>query len=327
MQKLKKILIYTGGGIGGLFALLIVASMFMGTSSLPDMEEDARVSDQKLDALREREAELQDVYEGEGNAFFTPESDEELYANVGELSDFDAPPVAPAPPSSDPEDSPFHNDNALSNTSLVAEPNNGAPFENDPLLEAAPEDVEMPQSEEHQVEHPSDVASVNTNPDPTPLLLEEIAALETRVGRELEQFERVLTRIEAQLNDAPRQENIASAVRDDLQLIRQSQSEIANQASDARSEVIALATRIESLESARTRAATQRLQPSSTELRNLYELDRIEGGTAILIGQNTGRRFIMSEGDSLAYGGHISAIRGDRVTLRWPNMTTTLSIY
>ena len=39
MQKVKKILIYAGGGIGGLFVLLIVASMFVDTSELPGMDQ------------------------------------------------------------------------------------------------------------------------------------------------------------------------------------------------------------------------------------------------------------------------------------------------
>lgn len=118
---------------------------------------------------------------------------------------------------------------------------------------------------------------------------------------------------------------------DDIAALRDSQERIAAQSNSTHAELTALAAKVESLENAQAqRQQTQRSQaqtPSADRLRNLYHLERIEGGTARLVGQNTGRHYIVAAGDTLAYGGRVASIRGDRVTLQWPTVTTTLSVY
>ena len=52
-----------------------------------------------------------------------------------------------------------------------------------------------------------------------------------------------------------------------------------------------------------------------------------QGVEAVLVGQNTGKTYRVSEGDGLAYGGRLAQITGDTVTLSWPNRTVTLSVF
>lgn len=67
--------------------------------------------------------------------------------------------------------------------------------------------------------------------------------------------------------------------------------------------------------------------PSRPNVSTLYEMLSIEGNAVVLRGLNTGRTFRLSEGDSLAYGGTLERIQGDRAILRWPHQTITLHVF
>lgn len=319
MQKLKKILIYAVGGVVGLFVLLIIASMFMDTSSLPAMDDDsASLSDPKLEKLRQRESELNEVYEGEDDAFLTPDSSDDLYADVGELTDFDA-------PASSEVEAPAKN--TLSPAPMVAEEPATAASANRSPAEKNPDVV---------------VADLLNKPQPTtmdgdqsrsaPASLVEQQELALKVELLGEQTRRDIGEIQdtlSALSERPALgSEILNGIQDSLNTLLASQASMKDKNNAMAQEMASLSARIEDLEAQKKRAARARKPSASPSmLRSLYHLERIQGGTAVLIGQNTGTRYSVAQGDSLAYGGRVAAIQGDRVTLRWPNVTTTLSIY
>jgi len=330
MQKVKKILIYAGGGIGGLFVLLIVASMFVDTSELPGMDQEEGLRDARLEELRQREAELQDVFEGEGDGvFINPDSDEDPFAEVGVLSDFDELNA----------DTPPQVNNSAAQPAEVGE--NEFADMGDPDFPSEPED---PYAFEEDGDSFADSDALNDTAAFTPAtpaasepedrlrsdVMEEIHSLEERLKDQLRNLEVLVGQIDT-APDTTTVEGLMNTLTDDIAALRDSQERIAAQSNSTHAELTALAAKVESLENAQAqRQQTQRSQaqtPSADRLRNLYHLERIEGGTARLVGQNTGRHYIVAAGDTLAYGGRVASIRGDRVTLQWPTVTTTLSVY
>lgn len=316
-MKVKKIALSIAGGFIGLLLILGLIGVFLGGQGTLDNPE-SEYYDPRLEELRERSAELDEVYEGKSE-MVEPNSDgEDPFASRGELSNFDSfqddpqePPQAGAADS----ESFVSPEEASPPPAPVSEPDSFSgpePKANDSAL------VESLQREEPTTS-PFDTVQ------PRAAGIDE-SDVEAMVSEAVEAaMADVVTK--SVLSDRLQALNLQ---RENLtETIRQSVDEaLASRGADELAVSVAeLNERIESLETEKQAARRRASQPSANQLRNLYRLEKIAGKSAVLIGQNTGREFTFGEGDTLAYGGTVASIRGDSVTLRWPNTQTTLSIY
>ncbi|CAM3858921.1 hypothetical protein VRRI112168_03545 [Vreelandella rituensis] len=89
-------------------------------------------------------------------------------------------------------------------------------------------------------------------------------------------------------------------------------------------QVASLAEQQQKIEQKRSETARVSARPN---VEGLYQAIAIENGKAVLRGQNTGRTYRLAPGDSLAYGGTLTSIKGDSIQLKWPHQEVVLSIY
>lgn len=315
--KTKKTFKYVGGGVGGLFVLLIAAGMFIEPPQNQDGAPGLSSSgDSRLDELRERSAELDDVYDvGDAN-FAQPDSNDDLFASVGELSDFDQFKEPEPSHEQDLEQGTFFSDDVHSDDQGVVSPDEAMvdqlnERDGEVFGEISPSDFESPPSiaEEDMQQLRDDVFAA-------------VSAMELELRDDIQHLE---TNVQQQA--ASQLDVDFAALREELRALQASHTELRSQLHDTPDDQAELSERVAQLEQQLQQRNARAQRPSDSTLRNLYRLERIQGRTAVLVGQNTGTRFTFSEGDSLAYNGTISVIRGDSVTLRWPSTSVTLAIY
>lgn len=321
--KVKKTFKYVGGGLVGIIVLLVVAGMFIDPpqTQVDTSQQEAGSGDQRLDELRVRNEELDNVFEAGETEFAQPDASDDLFAEVGELSDFDQPrevEEVSRNDSTDEQSAPF---------------SNNSPSSADNVAMDSPDDTMVDEMNAN-----ADALSAGDNTSfgdaPMPSIAQEdiqqlkddvfaaLSTMELQLSDEMEQLESAIDQ------QASSQSGLdVAALRESVLALAATQDELYAQIQDSPDEQAELVARVEQLESQLQQRQARAQRPSDSTLRNLYRLDRIQGNTAVLIGQNTGTRFTFSEGDSLAYNGSVSAIRGDSVTLRWPTTSVTLSIY
>lgn len=322
-MKAKKIIIgVLGSLIGFLLILGLIGAFLLDGDGSGGAPEKGDYYDPRLEELRERSAELDEVYEGTAEELGHAEAGEDPFASQGELSDFDNFDGAQEEPARDSPKVEIEDAPSQEKTHSFGEP-------------TAPLDAVQPEDEMRESVRDDSVASIGDTSRKSPFDniptagdgitdddLDEAIKGATRNLVRQEALELFQARQERRLN------NIDQTLREVPELIQQGVSAALEESGDAKQEVAeqieALTQRIASLE-AKKRAKPTR--PSGATLRNLYRIKRISGDTALLIGQNSGREFTFRVGDSIAYGGTVTRIKGDSVTLRWPNTQTTLSIY
>lgn len=340
-MNLKKITLLVGGVLVGFLLIVGVLGAFLAPSQGVDTSE-GEYYDPRLEELRERSAELDEVYEGNSTFLEDPAASDDAFINTGQLSDFDSfidepieneAPVTGIAPEHEPEQE--HEPSTLaegaSNTSVMP-----SPFDRISTAETDDTDTDLLMA----LDSGGDFVSRDDMTDPQTAYapstarsamdrheVEEIVrhAVADAIGQHHE-----LISLKASVS-AQQQQAIELEERLDAQpeLFRELAEELTvNNSKESFDLMVAtLNERMDALE-ARTQAQQQQARrPSTAQLQNLYRLERIVGNTVVLVGQNTGRQYTFSEGDSLAYGGTLAAIRGDSVTLRWPTTQTTLSIY
>lgn len=307
----KKVSLIVVGGFIGLLLIAGILGQFLPSDDKATSAEEYH--DQKLEDLRERSAELDDVYEGDSQVADAPEAGENPFADKGSLSDFDAMPEE--------EQKVSKNDGVDADANLEA------------ALNQEPEDVQVVEPEPVDDDLGNEAGGGlegSSFSDTISLTAEEVDDIAVRASER------------ASLNMASKAEIIEldGELRQKIHRLNQKVDEIPDlikreanalntgeESSDLSADIEALAGRIEAIETKNKSQRKKAAHPSSATLQNLYRLSRIEGSTAVLIGQNTGRTYRFAQGDSLAYGGTLTGINGDSVTLRWSNTQTTLSLY
>lgn len=321
------------GIVGGLFGLLLLMGL-AGTFLLDDKSAPAPADeyhDQRLEDLRERDKELDEVYEGTPEVVEDPGAGEDPFAPKGELSDFDdlgdtTPDKAlgdalsgkPSPPQLEPEPAPAPAAKDVDDAQpIVAE--QSAP--NDPF--DAIETAEPSAGAAAQSNTPPD-STRDVSEQSVSNIAEKVASLSTRSMESQEELRRFDDKYRARIDDIETTLNQLSA------LVKRTAAEAADDGdvpAETTEAVAALSMRIAALEKKKSAQRQRAARPSGATLRGLYRLNRIEGNTAFLTGQNTGRQFSFREGDSIAYGGTLTRIDGDSVTLQWSSTQATLSLF
>jgi hypothetical protein len=357
VKKFKKIALYTLGSIVALFVVLMIVSLVVGppaTDTSPNTEsaEDAYY-DPQLESLRERNAELDDVYQrDEQRAGSFPEGEgDNPFAEVGELSDFD---------SFGSEEETFAEDSSLPQDAIDPQSENDvieaegtlSPDEN--FIDAMNEDSDVADPFADVSSSERDVSTPDESSwDGQPVNNEQTANRNTSPGRSVsgEQLEEVRTSLDSKIESLKSllhselsrhqvelleaQSNSADSeslnhLQREMQLINTqlaALSEHSESLTTTLASVQADVTEMKTQRDAIQRQAARPQRPSATTLRNLYKLQRIEGATATMIGQNTGDTYTFRQGDSIAYGGRVGGISGDTVTLTWGDISTKLSIF
>lgn len=319
------------GIVGALFGLLLLMGL-AGTFLLDDKSAPPPADeyhDQRLEDLRERNKELDEVYQGASEGVEAPSADGDPFAPKGELSDFDdlgdtTPDKAlegalngkPSPPEPEPEPEPAAKD-ADSAQPQAVEPS----AQNDPF--ASIETVASSDPEASQESTPPDPTNDSSDQADNHLAerVAKLSALSTENQEEVRQF---AAQYRARIDDIETRLGQLSA------LVKRTAEEAVDDG-DAPAEtaeaVAALSMRIAALEKKKSAQRQRSARPSGATLRGLYRLNRIERNIAFLTGQNTGRQYTFREGDSLAYGGTLTRIDGDSVTLQWSSTQATLSLF
>lgn len=329
----KKVFLAILGLLLTLLILIAIANT-MAPRSAKQADSSSEYYDPKLEALRERNNELDLIYEGDEGDFVEVEelADGDLFSPTNQLSDFD---TFKEKASSEGVQDPIPDPELIEPTgTLEAEPELGEQTSDDPFASISPK---------------AEVSSLSDDPDRdmvTALSIEaeqspSSAPVQTEVTQEdirdaldvyFSQNPSILSSDD--LEDLARdQTNRFNELSMELQTMTlEAQSEIRSAIdnvdfSEVQLQIGALVERLDSLEAQSQLRQQQANQPSRAQLQNLYRLKRIENQSVELVGQNTGRSFTFSEGDRIAHGGTVTKIDGGNVTLSWPSTTITLSVY
>lgn len=270
----------------------------------------AEQSAARLENLRAREAELDELYGGNEPVTVSEArsgADVSMDEDFGQLSNFDSAPAAEPEPSAEPAPAPEPEPVASNSSEAPAEPVEAAPAATidasqlaslEQRLETIAENTLTERDVRHMLEDATDNAA--SVPADTQARLNDLA--EQLDGLEVAPTEALQARI----------------------------GTIAEHLTDLTERMEELEDSLE--EAPAPTAATSDAKPSPQaaprpNVSNLYAAVAIENGNAILEGQNTGRIYTLAPGDALAYGGRLSAIEGDEITLKWPHRTVRLSVF
>lgn len=286
------------------------------------------LSQGNLERLQNREREIAAVYEGSEVSQYQGE-DEPLVLDGGQFSDFDT------RPATEPQNADNSNDRAPAPEQDAREArNDSSALAADALPDAGSSTPSSSNGTWGDGFSPDESLTNALPVDATPQVgVDQLIALEDKVDQlsqdllsktamndlassaaieamqsSIDQMADRLSSFESRLGEAAQLNQIAFS--EELESWRQSMQEQLDELS-AKQQTSAVATS----------------SAPSVNVTSLYRLDSIRGGSAVLVGQNTGRVYEIPQGGSLAYGGRLARIQGDRVELVWPHRTVTLSVF
>lgn len=308
----KKVLKIVGIVLLALLGLIIMIGLIAGnkqqasspveaeSSALTELS-DEPVDDPKLEQLKKRRDELDKVYDGDRQTASPDNEDfDDPFQSVGEFSDFDESHQEPSATEEDPSEVQMPTEDATADTDVQpAAPGDSA------SLEPSPADVSLVEIEQLKTEVSRLKSSVASMESSNPSKGESPAVSKEDIRELKDQAQRFENFIELQ-NGKP----------DDATILKRLE---------------ALESKVEKLSAKQTTSnrpkSSARQQQPSVNVEILYTLQRIVGDTAVLKGNNTGRVYHYRVGDPIAYGGRLSSIRGDAITLHWPHRDVTLSVF
>jgi len=284
-------------------------------------------SERRLAELREKEAELEEIYQGTEETLYQGESDDPalLEGEAGQFSNFDARPEPPAQePAPEPVPEPEAEDQAtpddvLTQSLMEQDMPADAAGVDDGRLAAIEDRLDALAREIQNVANTQQVGDVTSESAVEPIR-EDLSGLKSQVASISDRLEELGDQDlsdEPQVDDerldalSERFEAFSEAMALQLEGLDERLKEVAEDA----------AKRAQAPEPKRTAA------PSRPAVSGLYQLLAIEGNVAVLEGQNTGRTYRIAEGGDLVYGGRLLDIDGDQAVLAWPHRTVELSIY
>lgn len=288
-------------------------------------------SDRRLAALREQEAELDEIYLGTDSSVYQGDPDDPalLFGEGGQFSDFDSPsvpgdealPSEPEPPLepeiepelfSEPVTTP---DELLAQTMLDQQAAGWFDPELEERLDALEQRLEA---------IGRDLSALATTRQVDDIASESLVApIKADVGSLQVQLASVNERLEAMGGNANGSSEHLDTLSENFEAFS---SEVAQRLDGLETRLTEVSEETTSVAQAPA-PAPQRAAPSRPAVNTLYQLLSIEGNVAVLRGQNTGRVYRIAEGGDLAYGGRLLDIRGDQAVLAWPHRTVELSIF